>query len=327
MHLKKGRTMTETTLVPLKTFQELTAQDLFESGELKNHVQKIIDNVKSIIIDPSEPKGRDEIKSLAYKVAQTKTHVDKCRKAYIEDKQKFIKMVNANCAEVVEMLQNLQDEVRKPVTDFENREKERVSELKLRLSMIENYKQFNGLTPIESINNALKEVSSFDPLSMEEFTHTAHKLKEEVLAYLSGTLLLAEEYAEKEAQRIKLEAQEKERLEKERIERIEREATERAEKEAAQKIKEAEERAEREKQAELDRQKREHEAEINRIEAEKKKEEEEQRKRESDLAHKKSVNITALESLKVECGIDEETGKRVITAIAMGKIPNVKINY
>lgn len=340
----------------LEVIQTLTPAQIFEGGELLTIVGAIETECLSFVIDPSSEKGREEIKSLAYKIARSKTTVEKAKKAYTEDLRKKVAEINAHAANAVDRLQALQDKVREPVTQYEKREKERVASLKAKISEIESFMIVDGLTPSKQIKELLNKLEQFNPLEMEEFAHVANQVKEKVLNHLSGSLLASEDYEEKEARRIQLEAEQKEREQKEREERIAREAAENARIEAENKARLDQERIEKEKneaiekakkaeeearlaneRAEKEREesvKREKEAAerakrevIQRQEAERKKEEEEQRKRESDLAHKKYVNITALESLKIECDIDEEAGKRVITAIAMGKIPNVKINY
>lgn len=340
----------------LEVIQTLTPAQIFEGGELLTIVGAIEEECLSFIIDPSSKEGREEIKSLAYKIARSKTTVEKAKKAYTEDLRKKVTEINAHAANAVDRLQALQDKVREPVTQYEKREKERVENLKAKIAEIQSFKAVNGLTPSLNIKELLNRLEEFNPLEMEEFAHIANKEKEEVLAHLSGALLASEEYEENERRRIQLEIEQKEREQKEREERIAREAAEKARIEAENKARADQERAEKEKndlieaarkaeenarlaneralKQKEESERREKEAieraereAIERQEAIKKKEEEDQKKRESDIAHKKYINITALESLKLECGITDELAKSIVTAIAMGKIPNVKINY
>ena len=324
----------------LEVIQTLTPAQIFESGELLTIVGAIEAECLSFVIDPSSEKGRDEIKSLAYKIARSKTTIEKAKKAYTEDLRKKVAEINAHAANAVDRLQALQDKVREPVTQYEKREKERVASLKAKIAEIESFMIMDGLTPSKQIKEFLNKLEQFNPLEMEEFAHVANQVKEKVLNHLSGSLLASEDYEEKEARRIQLEAEQKERLEKERIERIEREAIERAEKEAAQKIREAEEKAEREKQAELDRQKREHEAELKRIEDEKKEElrkqqeadakkkaeEESERIKAENIEHKRTVN-NEVKNFLMSMGASEELAKDIITGILTGKCDRIAIKY
>lgn len=325
----------------LTTILKLTPSEIFEEGQLLDLVSEIEKEVKSIVIDHTSAKGRDDIKSLAYKVAQTKTFVDKTRKAYIDDKQEFIKKVNAHSKTAVERLQTLQDEVRKPVTDFENAEKERVANIKKSIDEVIRLRSINGLNSIDEINFAISKAESFDATSgKDEFTHHAIKEKEETLNYLSGVLIAREEYEEKETQRIELLRKEQERLQKERDEALIARAKEDAEKEAQRKIDNEKERIQKEADAKILEAKKEQERiakeaqdKINKEkeELEKKKKEEEnialqEKERAKSIEHQKKINNEIKSSLMRE-GCIEDLAISITKSIIQGKIPNVFVRY
>lgn len=133
--------------------------------------------------------------------------------------------------------------------------------------------------------------------------------------YLSG---VRESYyqrkkEEKEAEEARIEKERQEREEQERV--LAENEKLKAEREEAEK-KLAAERAEREKaQAEL------------KAEAEKQeKAKAELLAREKDKEHRKKINNESLASL-VELGIDKDVAKKVVTAIAGGKVANIAIKY
>lgn len=160
--------------------------------------------------------------------------------------------------------------------------------------------------------------------------------------------------AEREAQRIR-EAEERARREAEAKAQAEREAVERAriaaeqaearakaeaeaaklreqdaerrrieaEERAAREAKEAAERAERERIAAIEAERQ--RAEQRRIDDERKAAEE-QAAREADKENRRKVNRSILEAMTA-VGISEDHGKLLISAIAGGKVPNVKIAY
>lgn len=68
-------------------------------------------------------------------------------------------------------------------------------------------------------------------------------------------------------------------------------------------------------------------AERQRIADEQRQAQEETRKREMDKAHKAEVEGLAVAEIVSEVGCSQATAKKVLNAIAQGKIPNVKISY
>lgn len=147
-----------------------------------------------------------------------------------------------------------------------------------------------------------------------------------------------QEAAARAAEEARQEAERAAAVERERIEREAREATERAEREK----READERAAR---AEADRVAAEENAkrqieeaaqkERDRIEAKQRAEEEETRKREQDKAHRGRVNSAAMRAI-ITAMADVHSGnaaeaeviaRAIVTAIARGAVPAVKISY
>lgn len=75
--------------------------------------------------DPATIGGRTALASIAYRVARSKTALDKLRKEATEDLRKKVTQVNAAGTGMVNRLEALQAEVRKPVTDWEVKDEER----------------------------------------------------------------------------------------------------------------------------------------------------------------------------------------------------------
>jgi hypothetical protein len=70
-------------------------------------------------------KGRDEVRSMAFKIAKTRTAIDKARLGLTEEWRTKTTQANKAGSAIKERLEALEDEVRKPLTDWENAEKER----------------------------------------------------------------------------------------------------------------------------------------------------------------------------------------------------------
>lgn len=116
--------MSENALMILETTKP---QELFVMNGLDAFIKKIKEEVAEAPKDMSTKKGREEIASLAYKVAKSKTALEKLGKESIEDLQKTVKAVTAERIRGVAALQEIQDNIRKPLTEWENAEKERIA--------------------------------------------------------------------------------------------------------------------------------------------------------------------------------------------------------
>lgn len=66
---------------------------------------------------------------------------------------------------------------------------------------------------------------------------------------------------------------------------------------------------------------------VREAEEKRKREAEETERREADKAHRTLINRAALVDLIAQAGIDEDTAKKVITAVAQGKVANMKVVY
>lgn len=150
-----------------------------------------------------------------------------------------------------------------------------------------------------------------------------------------------ERIAKEAAQKARIEAEEKARKEAARIEEIrlaeirkaqeDAERSEREKQDAIRKQKEAEENARLAKeQAEKEKaeaEKRAKESERLRIQKEKEDQDRASAAREADLKHKKTINNAALDAICLFSGVSKEQSQSIVQAIALGKVPNVKINY
>lgn len=328
--------------------------------ETKDGLRAIINDikqkVKSLVLDPTTEKGRAEIKSVAYNVARTKTTLDDLAKQAIEHHQSIVKATNEQRRQLREELDALKEEVRQPVTEYENREKERVRTRTEAIDSIDGLvlRIHNATTPDEVKEVTLPE--SFATMDWMEFEAIAKpKIAEfeHIKADRLARLIKAEQerkeleelrrkQAEEEqrkreaeiAKKAAKEAEERARRQAEEKAKAEQEAREKKEREERERI-EAERRKEREeaeakvKAAEEARLKAEQEAKAKedaRIKAEAEAKAEEER-RAKDKANRKAKCREAAESLKSATGIDEETAVKVVKSIVDGKITNVSIKF
>lgn len=349
----------------LARIESITAIDLFKPEVIDPILGRIREEVTSQAkkLDISTPGNRSELASLAYKVARSKTFIDGQRKTLVSDEKKRLAKIDAEGRRIWDELESLQEEVRKPLTDWENAEKMRVAEHEHKISVIEDAGNCAKNTPeLAGIEELILVVETVSRRDWQEFSTRAADAKRISYAALSEAKEQAKRREEEAVELSRLRAEAAAREQKDREERIARDAKEKAEREAkAREEQAAREVAEREARLEREARQREHaaiiakeeaemkakKAETDRIAAEERHEREKQaaivaerkrvadealrveaeaKARERDKAHKAEVNNAALLAL-VAAGLSNEDAKLAITAIAKGLIPNVKVVY
>lgn len=348
--------------------QELEANVIVQAFNSESGMQAIIDQIKaqvgSVVSDVTTAKGRKEIASLAYKVAQSKSAIDAEGKKLKEQYTVITSKIDADRKLARDQLDAERDRIRQPLTDWENAEKERVAKHEESILSINFYKTAviadKDIVWLKGVIRNVEEIvidSSF-----EEFEEQAKIAKYETLEFLRKALVEREKYEAEQAELERLRLAEQAKLQRERDERIAREAAEQATREAEAKAQAEAERVQREKleseqrearlqaekeaaelreqalkqkaiedakQAEIEKQ-RAIEAEAARIkaeaEAQAKAEAEKQDKREANLAHRKRVSNEALKGL-TDLGIDIQIAKSLLKAINEQKVPHVSIKF
>jgi hypothetical protein len=213
--------------------QKFTAVALFSPGTMDPLIDRIRQQVKAEAKDPTTPAGRQRIISLAMKVTRTKTAIDAARKQLVSDEKRRLSAIDAEGRRVWNELESLAAEVRQPVTEFENREKDRIEAHKNAVETIRRMADFEAQPTMADLETRLAQVEAVC-VDHEEFTSLARSARDAVRESL--TQMLARE-TKAEAERKELE-----RLRKEAAEREQREREERA---AAKARAEAEEAARR----------------------------------------------------------------------------------
>ena len=108
-------------LIPI---ENVNAIELFkDSASLEKLLAEIKKTATDFVPDTSTPVGRKEIASQAYKVSQSKTVMENAGKALTEGWVKQKKVVDAGRRRVREFCDELRDEIRQPLTEFEAQEK------------------------------------------------------------------------------------------------------------------------------------------------------------------------------------------------------------
>lgn len=331
--------MTETLPARLS---DLKAADVFANQQALDAILAEIDQAATAEVhDISTLKGRKAIASTAAKVARSKTYIDeKLGKPLVADWKAKAATVDRLRKHARDHLDALKTEVRKPLTEYEQQEKDRQARIS---DLLDGWRaeyavalrdKDHGALSSENIGAQIARIEAIDiNPALEDRQTEARQIKDATLYQLRQTLDRAKEY-EAEQARIAKEKAEREQIEREERERkIAEQAAAKARREAeeaARKVIEAERyRAEQEKQKtereareRAEREQREKQAEISR--KEKAKAEDEARAKSRD--HQALIHRETLEDL-LKIGLSEDHGKAIIAAIRNQQVRHLVVAY
>ncbi|WP_279449492.1 hypothetical protein [Aeromonas hydrophila] len=341
----------QTQLVVLAPTTEIA---LFTEGDgINAMLADIRKKASSLVPDVTTAKGRKEIASVAYAVAKTKSYLDGVGKE-----------LTANRKLIRDTLDALKDEVRAPLTKFEEAEETRVADLQRRLAQL---KAFHTAASTECAAADLQamlleaEQTALDD-TWQELLPQATIAQELAVKHLSETLAARQKYEteQEELQELRKKQAEQDRIDRERLiaeqaaesARIQEEDRQRLEREAAQQreqeaLRQAQVAIEREAQARCDAEASEiarKQAEANatqqaeeaairaaeqvrqRIADEQRLKDEEDARRLADRNHRGRIHSSIMMDL-MGLGIEEDKAVTLIAHIAKSQIAHLSINY
>ena len=356
---------TETAQTQLVVIEPTAAVTLFTEGDgIDAMLADIRKQAASLVPDVTTAKGRKEIASVAYAVAKTKTYLDGLGKDLTAQYKAIPARIDANRKVIRDTLDALKDEVRAPLTQYEEAETARVEALQARLARLN---ELGTSASIEitaaDLQFLLTEVeqTALDN-SWQELLPQATVAKDLATKRLGEALAARQKYEAEQAEleQLRQKQAEQDRIDRERLiaeqaaeqarreeenrQRLEREAAQHREQEAqrqAQVAQQAAEQARRDSEAaELARQQAEanaarqaEEAAARAAEQERQRIADEQRQkaaedaaRAADMEHRRTINNAILMDL-MGLGIDEGKAINLIKHIASNKIDHLTINY
>jgi colicin import membrane protein len=307
--------MTETKELAVITAQN--AVQIFTGGGLNAVLDEIEAKVRAIPLDPSTAVGREEIRSVAYQIARTKTALDAEGKKLTEGWREATTKVNAERKKSAERLEALQEEIRKPLTDFENKEKIRVAAHEEALADITGLHAMLAANPEMSLSvlgdHGRDLVGLHIGRNWEEFSQRAASARAEAEKYVLARIESRKRWEDEQAELARLRKEEAERKQREHEQRLKEEAAEKARLEAeriakeerdaeAKRVIEAAERERKRVAEEAERVRIENERQRREIEAARRKEEEaklaaEKRAKDAEIA-KLAAERKAADDLK-----------------------------
>lgn len=189
--------------------EKLDAEAVFSTPEaIEPILVKIEEHCRSIVQDVSTEEGREAIKSLAYKIARTKTAMDNLRKKVVADWKAKAKAVDAVGNTAWDRLEALQKEIRQPVTEIEEAEKSRILGHETALQVLEECGQNVPATlTVEEITSLIERVEGFAKREWEEFTKKANEAHQRVKAFLDQRLTERRKYDADQAELATLRSQ------------------------------------------------------------------------------------------------------------------------
>lgn len=274
---------------------------IVEAFKTEGGAQSLFDQIaaqaRSVVPDLSTDKKRKEIISLAAKVSKTKVAFDNHGKALKEQYTVITNKIDADRKLFRDQCDALRDEIRQPLTEWEQVEKDRVFRHEEAIAVIKAYFAPSFIDS-ENIRESIKVVeNTVIDSSFEEYEKEAKLAKFETLELLNKALIEQEKFELEQAEIEAAMQAEIIRVQQERDAKIAREAIE-----AERKRIKVEQFAK-------------YEAECKEIES-----------READVAHKKRICSEALAAL-VGIGVDAEMGKKILKAINAKLIPNVILKF
>lgn len=257
----------EIALVPSK---ETAVQVYSTPNGLDPFLAKVREEIDAFVPDVTTPKGRKEIASVAYKVAQSKTALDSMGKDLVAELKDIPRKIDEERKRMRDLLDAWKDEVRKPLTDWEEAEERRVKGIKDRLSLFVAYTDNQNSAKLKAVLEYVESIAIDD--SWQEFLTVAAQAKDACINRFK-VAIMEQEKAEAEAaeqERIRKDAEEKARIERE--EQIRKEAIEIERRAAEHRAEQERQRVEQQRiaaQQEADRKEREHQASLERAKREK----------------------------------------------------------
>ncbi|WP_241723039.1 hypothetical protein [Raoultella sp. HC6] len=220
------------------------APDMAPSIYVENGLDKFLEQIRegvNEVPDLSTAKGRARIASLAAQVSRSKTAVEKPGRDYLKRLKEQPKVVEAELRRFVTECDQMRDEVRRPLTEWEDTEKARTEALQQRLvglrALAEVIDATGNYLPSSDIKARIQEAKSvvLDD-SWQERAAEAGVAKDSTIQQLEVSLALAQkrEHEAAELERLRKEAEEKSRLERE--ETIRREAADQARRDTEEQV-------------------------------------------------------------------------------------------
>jgi hypothetical protein len=315
------------------TIEPQTALSVFagEQSELDIILSGIAEKARAIVPDVTTAKGRAAIASNAAKVSSSKAAIEKAGKELAGRQKEVPKLIDASRKRSREFLDALRDEVRQPLTEWEDEQAQIKADKeeaeRVEAARIENKRLFSLLWDEAHIMNDRFDIDK----DRAEFAK-AKQAKQDVKNRLAREAELVEKG------RLAAEQASKDALEKAEREKIEAEQREKQAIEAARVAKENAELLEKQRLIDAENarvlaaekaardQAKAVEDERKRAEAEAARQKAIDDKRAANIAHRTAIK-TQVKNLLIDAGFTEEQAINVVNLACADKLGALKINF
>lgn len=213
--------------------EKATLRDFFtDRKNLDEFYAKVEKMAKGLVADPLTKEGASQIKTCARQIASVKKKVDDYGKDVVAELKALPKIIDDNRRDFREKMEALQDEIRRPVTEIENREDEIDG-------IAQRHMRIGADAASGDIQKEIESVKAIE-LTEEKWHESLEKAKKAVNGELNALNLMLESALKREQEQRELEELRKKQEEAERIireqkirEEAERKAREQAEANAA----------------------------------------------------------------------------------------------
>jgi hypothetical protein len=221
----------------------LTAAVVFASAK---GVDDVLERLKTAARaeprDISTKKGRAALASLALKIASSKVRLDEMGKDLVADLKAQTGSVDAERRRIRDELDALKVEIRQPLTDWENAEKDRIEAFENAIAGIMAWRSIDEALTSEDLEERCAILREAKDRDWQEFVDRAHSAIASTIDVLSAEIVARslKAAADAEAARLAEEQSERDRIERERLQaerekQIAAEAAENAKREAEEK--------------------------------------------------------------------------------------------
>lgn len=220
------------------TIEDITQENaslVYVTGGLKPFFEKVRAEVSSEVPDLKTAKGRARIASLAAKVGSSKAAVEKPGREYLKRIKELPKEVEAELREFVNSMNDLRDETRKPLTEWEAADEARISRHKAAIEYIRLRADENSDLDSAELQGSIAEMEAVSVgAEWEEFEAEAHRIKARAIESLKSALVTRQKYEADQAELAQRRADAEAQAQRERDAEIARVAVEQARLEAEQ---------------------------------------------------------------------------------------------
>lgn len=187
---------------------------------------KVAAEVRDHVPDLTTEKGRKAIASLAYKIARSKTALDDAGKTLTEDKRAEIKKVDEARKVIRDKLDALKDEARKPLTEWEAAEEERVAGVKRTIQRLQDAAIVSIDDSVDTVKDRLDTLAGVEITTevFQEYEAAARAQMNTAVTTLTAAVERLTKEAAERAELDRLRRAEADRLAKEEADRVAAEA-------------------------------------------------------------------------------------------------------